>query len=74
MVCKLKRSLYGLKQALRQWYLKFDNFMLENGYRKCHADHYYYHKTFDDEYIILFLYVNDMLVVGLSIHEINNLK
>lgn len=33
-----------------------------------------YHKTFDDRYIILLLYVDDMLVTGSSIHEINNLK
>jgi hypothetical protein len=29
LVCRLKKSLYGLKKAPRQWYLKFDRFMTE---------------------------------------------
>ena len=32
LVCSLKESLYGMKQDPRQWYLKFDNFMTEQGY------------------------------------------
>ncbi|KAH9763592.1 Integrase catalytic domain-containing protein [Citrus sinensis] len=31
-VCLLKRSLYGLKQSPRQWYLRFDEFMVTHGY------------------------------------------
>ena len=34
LVCKLKRSLYGLKQVPRQWYKKFDAFMLKNGFNR----------------------------------------
>jgi ATP-binding cassette subfamily B (MDR/TAP) protein 1 len=73
-VCKLKKSLYGLKQAPRQWYKKFDNFMCSSGYTRCQADHCCYVKYFDNSYIILLLYVDDMLIAGSSIEEIDKLK
>ena len=74
LVCKLKKSVYGLKQAPRQWYKKFDSFMHKIGFKRCEADHCCYVKFFDNSYIILLLYVDDMLIVGSSIKEINNLK
>ena len=75
LVCRLKKSLYGLKQAPRQWYLKFDKFMSEQGYTRCHSDHcVYLKKQNDGSYIILLLYVDDMLVVGSNMQEINVLK
>jgi len=74
-VCRLKKSLYGLKQAPRQWYLKFDSFMAEQGYSRCNSDHCVYFKRLDnDSYIILCLYVDDMLVVGSNIDHIRELK
>ena len=74
LVCKLRKSLYGLKQAPRQWYKKFDSFMHRIGFKRCEANHCSYVKSFDNTYIILLLYVDDMLIVGSSIEEINNLK
>ena len=74
IVCKLRKSLYGLKQAPRQWYKKFDSFMHRIGFKRCEADHCYYVKFSDNSYIILLLYVDDMLIIGSSIEEINNLK
>ena len=63
LVCRLKKSWYGLKQALRQWYSKFDGFMTEQGYNRCHSDHCVYFKRLENgSYIILLLYVDDMLV------------
>jgi len=75
LVCKLKKNLYGLKQAPRQWYLKFDRFMSEQGYTRCHSDHFVYLKRQNDgNYIIFLLYVDDFLVAGSNMQEINVLK
>jgi hypothetical protein len=74
LVCKLHKSLYGLKQAPRQWYMKFDNFMIKGGYKRCEMDHCCYLKKFSSSYIILLLYVDDMLIAGSDMQEINKLK
>ncbi|RVW27659.1 Retrovirus-related Pol polyprotein from transposon TNT 1-94 [Vitis vinifera] len=73
-VCKLRKSLYGLKQAPRQWYKKFDSLCIELGFKRCEADHCCYIKSFDNSYIILLLYVDDMIIAGFGIEKINNLK
>ena len=62
LVCKLRKSLYGLKQVSRQWYKKFDSFMHRIEFKRCEADHYCYVKSFDNSFIILLLYVDDMLI------------
>ena len=46
LVCRLKKSLYGLKQALRQWHKKFDSFMVEHGYDRTASDHCVFVKKF----------------------------
>ena len=67
--------MYGLKQAPRQWYLKFDKFMKEEGYSRCHSDHcVYFKRLYNGRYIIFLLYVDDMLIVGSNMHDINVLK
>jgi hypothetical protein len=75
LVCRLKNILYGLKKAPRQWYLKFDKFMAEQGYSRCHSIHCAYFKRLENgSYIILLLYVDDMLVAGYNMQDINVLK
>ena len=75
MVCRLNKGFYGPKQAPRQWYFKFDKFVIEQGYDRCHSDHCVYFKRLDNgRYIILLLYVDDMLVAGSNMQDINVLK
>jgi ATP-binding cassette subfamily B (MDR/TAP) protein 1 len=74
-VCRLKKSLYGLKQAPRQWYNKFKSFMTELGYRKAQLVHCVFTKRYaEGDFIILFLYVDDMLIVGNDTKRISLLK
>jgi hypothetical protein len=61
--CRLKKSMYGLRKAPRQWYSNFDRFMTKQGYSRFHFDHFVYFKKIENgSYIILLLYVDDFLV------------
>jgi hypothetical protein len=59
---KLKKSIYGLKQASRQWYLKFDEVIKKFGFIKNQVDNYIYIKIKESMFIILVLYVDDILL------------
>ncbi|KAH9722896.1 Integrase catalytic domain-containing protein [Citrus sinensis] len=74
-VCLLTKSLYGLKQSPRQWYLRFDEFMVRHGFMRCNYDCCVYYKLLkDDLYIYLLLYVDDMLIACKVREEIEDLK
>ncbi|GJS86307.1 zinc finger, CCHC-type containing protein [Tanacetum coccineum] len=64
-VCRLIKSLYGLKQVPKQWHQKFDEVVLSNGYLLNQADKCVYSK-FDEsgKGVIVCLYVDDMLIFG----------
>ncbi|CAM8972980.1 unnamed protein product [Rhodiola kirilowii] len=75
MVCKLNKSLCGLKQAPRQGFKKFESFMIDQGYTKLNSDHCVFIRKFTDgDFIILLIYVDDMLIVGQDMKKITMLK
>ena len=59
-VCLLKKSLYDLKQSPRQWYKKFDNFVLGIRFIRSQYDNYFYF-ILPNVPIYLLLYVDDIL-------------
>ncbi|CAL9006947.1 unnamed protein product [Prunus brigantina] len=73
-VCKLVKSLYGLKQAPKQWHLKFDNALMSNGFKINECDKCVYTKSTQDGFVIICLYVDDMLIIGSNIGIIKSTK
>ena len=74
-VCLLKRSLYGLKQSPRQWYKRFDSFMISHDFQRSSFDSCVYFKRCNDEsFLYLLLYVDDMLIPTKSKEEIRAVK
>ena len=53
LVCKLKKSIYGIKQASRQWYIKLDEAIIRNGFKKNVVDRYIYVKIIGNNFIFL---------------------
>jgi len=69
-VCLLKKSLYGLKQSPRQWYKKFDSFMVSINFHRSNYDSGVYLKKLDGgDFIYLLLYVDDMLIAASNLNE-----
>jgi hypothetical protein len=64
LVCKMKRSLNGLKKSPRIWYKKIDTYMLGLGFTRREEDHCVYFKFIGDRLVYLALYADDMLVIG----------
>ena len=62
MVCKLKKSVYGLKQASRQWYYKFHQVIISSGFEMNMVDDCIYHKFSGSKHIYLVLYVDDIFL------------
>ena len=65
-LCRLKKSLYGLKQAPTAWYAKIDGFLLSLSFVRCKSELNVYLKLIHGYLMIIFLYVDDLLITGSS--------
>ena len=74
MGCRLKRSIYGLKQASRQWYLKFDATIKKFGFQENVEDNCIYAKFKSGKYIFLVLYVDDILLASSDVSLLQETK
>jgi hypothetical protein len=73
-VCKLYKSLYALKQAPKQWPQKFNLTLISAGFSVKEADRCVYYRYGGGQGVILYLYVDDILIFGTSLDVINEVK
>ena len=74
MVCRLHKALYGLKQAPRALNKKINRFLREKEFVKCTTEHRVYVRRSNNELLLLFLYVDDLLITGSCKKEIEDFK
>ena len=70
MVCKLEKAIYGLKQSASAWNKTIRRDFLNNGFKSCGADQCVYVKHYWDEFVYVYLYVDDMIIAAKTSDEI----
>ncbi|GJW90282.1 retrotransposon protein, putative, ty1-copia subclass [Tanacetum coccineum] len=73
-ICKLKRSIYGLKQASRQWNKRFDDEIKKFGFTQNRNEPCVYLKASGSNVTFLILYVDDILIMGNKIPMLQDVK
>ena len=74
MVCKLQRSIYGLRQASRNWNIRFNEAVKEFGFIKNDCDHCVFKKVSGSSVAFLILYVDDILLIGNDVQMLESVK
>jgi hypothetical protein len=73
-VCKLQKSLYGLKQASRMWYEKLTSLLLHEGYTQSTADYSLFTLHTPTHFTALLVYVDDIILAGNNLNEFTRIK
>ncbi|KAJ0621799.1 putative RNA-directed DNA polymerase [Helianthus annuus] len=73
-VCKLVKSLYGLKQAPRKWNERLTSVLVDMGFVQSLCDHSLFIMCKEKVFLVLLVYVDDIVVTGNSLTEITKVK
>ncbi|XP_057993063.1 uncharacterized mitochondrial protein AtMg00810-like, partial [Hevea brasiliensis] len=73
-VCRLRKSLYGLKQSPRAWFGRFSEAIQEFGMQKSKCDHLVFYRQSEVGLILLVVYVDDIVITGSDSAGISSLK
>jgi hypothetical protein len=73
-VCKLKKTLFGLKQAPRAWHGELSKSLKKIAFKMSKADSSLYVKKINDCIVVILIYIDDLIIGGDSMEEISKLK
>ena len=73
-VCKLQKSLYGLKQASRKWYENLTALLLHEGYCQSSSDYSLFTLQHNNDFTAILVYVDDIILAGTSLTEFQRIK
>lgn len=73
-VLKLRKALYGLRQAPRAWNLKLDQTLLSLGFIRSPVEHAVYMKNSGNARLLVGVYVDDLIITGSSAEEVAMFK
>ena len=73
-MCRLRKALYGLKQAPRSWYEKIHTYLITFGFENSPTESTLYVRRVDDVFLIMVVYVDDMLLTGPNEKHIPDFK
>ena len=74
LVCKLVKSLYGLRQAPRCWFNKLSTTLMNDNYQQSRADYSLFTKVTETDITLILVYVDDLLITGNSSTKLSELK
>ena len=75
LVCKLNKSIYGLKQAARNWYVSLANFLRDAGFTRSSNDYCLFtRRESEDKYTYILTWVDDIIIAGQRPEAIRALK
>lgn len=74
LVCKLNKSIYGLKQASSQWNTKLSSFIISQGFVQSKSDYSIFSKKTSCSYTVLLIYVDDIIIGGNDLTYIEQFK
>nr|KYP42659.1 Copia protein [Cajanus cajan] len=73
-ICRLRKSLYGLRQASRNWYGKLSQAFIQYGFKQSHVDHNLFTYSFGSIFLATLFYVDDLVIASNDTSTCNNFK